>query len=53
LQRRSRPKPVPAEQEHLPLETRIGLTYHALEESLREWKQTLRQMNRLPIAAAA
>ena len=53
LQRRSKPRPVPAEQEHLPLETRIGLTYHALEESLREWKQTLRQMNRLPIAAAA
>ncbi|HSS78646.1 MAG TPA: fatty acid desaturase [Thermoanaerobaculia bacterium] len=53
LQRRSKPRPVPADQEHLPLETRIGLTYHALEESLREWKQTLRQMNRLPIAAAA
>jgi stearoyl-CoA desaturase (delta-9 desaturase) len=53
LQRRSRPRPVPADQEHLPLETRIGLTYHALEESLREWKLTLRQMNRLPIAAAA
>ncbi len=53
LQRRSKPRPVPADQENLPLETRIGLTYHALEESLREWKQTLRQMNRLPIAAAA
>ena len=25
LQRRSRPKPVPADQEHLPLETRVGL----------------------------
>lgn len=53
LQRRSKPRPVPADQENLPLETRIGLTYHALEESLREWKQTLRQTNRLPIAAAA
>ena len=53
LQRRSKPRPVPADQENLPLETRIGLTYHALEESLREWKQTLRQTNRLPIAATA
>lgn len=53
LQRRSKPKPVPAGQEHLPLETRIGLTYRALEEALQEWKQTLRQMNRLPVAATA
>ena len=53
LQRRSKPKPVPAGQEHLPIETRIGLTYRALEEALQEWKQTLRQMNRLPVAATA
>lgn len=51
LQRR-RPARVAPEQEHLPLETRIGLTYNALEQALREWKQTLRQMNRLPAAAA-
>ncbi len=38
-------------EEHLPLETRMGLTYHALEQALREWKQTLRQMNRLPVSA--
>src|SRR5215213_780606 len=50
LQRR-RPAKVDPEQEHLPLETRIGLTYNALEQALREWKQTLRQMNRLPVAA--
>jgi stearoyl-CoA desaturase (delta-9 desaturase) len=53
LQRRSKPKPIPAGQEHLPLETRIGLTYRALEEALQEWKQTLRQMNRLPVAVTA
>ena len=53
LQRRSKPKSVPAGQEHLPIETRIGLTYHALEEALREWKLTLRQMNRLPVAVPA
>ena len=52
LQRR-RPAKVDPEHEHLPLETRIGLTYHALEQALREWKQTLRQMNRLPVAVAA
>ena len=50
--RRTASKPAP-EHEHLPLETRIGLTYNALEQALREWKQTLRQMNRLPLAAAA
>jgi hypothetical protein len=44
---------VPAEgEEHLPLETRLGLTYNALEQALREWKQTLRQMKRLPVASA-
>jgi len=42
---------VDPEQESLPMETRIGLTYNALEQALREWKQTLRQMNRLPVAA--
>ncbi len=56
LQRRQRPKTVAsvgAGEEHLPLETRLGLTYRALEQALEEWKQTLRQMNRLPVAAAA
>jgi stearoyl-CoA desaturase (Delta-9 desaturase) len=51
LQRR-RPARVAVEEEHLPFETRIGLTYHALEQALREWKQTLKQMNRLPAIAA-
>jgi stearoyl-CoA desaturase (delta-9 desaturase) len=53
LQRRSKPRPIPEGQEHLPLETRVGLTYRALEEAMREWKQTLRQTNRLPVSAAA
>jgi stearoyl-CoA desaturase (Delta-9 desaturase) len=53
LQRRQKPKAVKAEEEHLPFETRLGLTYHALEKALEDWKQTLRQMNRLPVAAAA
>jgi stearoyl-CoA desaturase (delta-9 desaturase) len=51
LQRRRSGKPVSAEDEHLPLETRLGMTYNALEQALREWKQTLRQMNRLPVSA--
>ena len=38
-------------EEVLPLETRLGLTYHALEQALSEWKKTLRQTNRLPVAA--
>lgn len=50
LQRRHKPKPAAAE-EHLPLETRIGLAYNALEKALAEWKQTLRQMNQLPVMA--
>ena len=37
----------------LPLETRIGMTYNALEQALQEWKRTLRQMKRLPTAATA
>jgi stearoyl-CoA desaturase (delta-9 desaturase) len=53
LQRRQKPKAVKPEEEHLPFETRLGLTYHALERALEEWKETLRQMNRLPVAAAA
>ncbi|HEX6903622.1 MAG TPA: fatty acid desaturase [Thermoanaerobaculia bacterium] len=53
LQRRQKPKAVKPEEEHLPFETRLGLTYHALEKALEEWKQTLRQMNRLPVAMAA
>jgi stearoyl-CoA desaturase (delta-9 desaturase) len=51
LQRR-RPAAVAGE-EHLPLETRLGLTYNALEQALREWKRTLRQTKRLPVASAA
>jgi len=53
LQRRQKPKEVAPGEEHLPLETRIGLTYNKLEAALAEWKQTLRQMNRLPVAATA
>ena len=52
LQRR-KPKAAPAGQEHLPLETRIGLTYRALETALEDWKETLRQMKRLPTATPA
>jgi stearoyl-CoA desaturase (Delta-9 desaturase) len=53
LQRR-KPKAEPSEgEEHLPLETRLGLTYRALETALAEWKQTLRQMKRLPVAVPA
>ena len=54
LERRQRPKASSAPgEEHLPLETRLGLTYRALEEALGEWKRTLRQMKRLPIAMPA
>ena len=52
LQRRQK-KAVKPEEEHLPHETRLGLAFHALEKAMEEWKQTLRQMNRLPVAAAA
>ncbi|MFL6193071.1 MAG: acyl-CoA desaturase [Thermoanaerobaculia bacterium] len=52
LQRRRTAKTVEPEVEHLPHETRLGLTYHALEQALREWKKTLRQMDRLPVSAA-
>jgi stearoyl-CoA desaturase (delta-9 desaturase) len=51
LQRRQKPKAVAVEEENLPHETRLGLTYHAFEEALQEWKRTLRQTNRLPVAA--
>ncbi len=50
LQRR---KPKAGDEEHLPLETRLGLTYRALETALDEWKQTLRQTKRLPVAVPA
>jgi stearoyl-CoA desaturase (delta-9 desaturase) len=53
LQRRQKPKTVKPEDEHLPHETRLGLAFHALEEAMDEWKRTLRQMNRLPVATAA
>ncbi len=52
LQRRKAPVAAPGE-EALPLETRIGMTYNALEQALQEWKRTLRQMKRLPTAATA
>jgi len=51
LQRRARPRPAAPEVAHLPVETRIGLTYRALEKALVDWKQTLRQMKRLPANA--
>jgi stearoyl-CoA desaturase (delta-9 desaturase) len=52
LQRRQqKPRPAPGE-EHLPLETRLGLAYNALEHALQEWKSTLRQMKRLQAATA-
>jgi stearoyl-CoA desaturase (delta-9 desaturase) len=51
LQRRQKPKAVSVEEETLPHETRLGLTYRAFEEALQEWKRTLRQTNRLPVAA--
>lgn len=53
LERRQKPKAAAAGEEHLPHETRLGLTYRALEKALEEWQQTLRQMNRLPVASAA
>lgn len=54
LQRRPATKAAAEQQEpHLPWETRLGLTYHALEKALAEWKQTLRQMNRLPVLATS
>jgi stearoyl-CoA desaturase (Delta-9 desaturase) len=51
LQRRARPQAPAPEVAHLPLETRVGLTYRALEKALVDWKQTLRQTKRLPAAA--
>jgi len=53
LQRRARPQEPAPEVAHLPIETRIGLTYHALEKALADWKQTLRQTKRLPVTATA
>jgi stearoyl-CoA desaturase (delta-9 desaturase) len=52
LQRRQKPQ-VEAGEENLPFETRVGLTYHALEKALQEWKKTLRQAKRLPVSATA
>jgi stearoyl-CoA desaturase (delta-9 desaturase) len=52
LQRRQKPKELEPGEDNLPHETRLGLTYHALEKALAEWKQTLRQMNNLPPATA-
>jgi stearoyl-CoA desaturase (delta-9 desaturase) len=52
LQRRARPQEPAPEVAHLPIETRIGLTYRALEKALVDWKQTLRQTKRLPAAVA-
>lgn len=54
LQRRRRPAALEAETDpQLPLETRVGLAYHALEQALRDWKKTLREMNRMPVGATA
>jgi stearoyl-CoA desaturase (delta-9 desaturase) len=52
FERRRAPAPSP-EHEHLPHETRLGMIHHALEQALAEWRQILRQMKRLPAAAAA
>lgn len=57
LQRQRRPlRPVP-EIPAVPAadapESRLGAMHHALDQALRDWKQTLRQMRRLPHAAAA
>ena len=46
-------RPKKNEEHQIPFETRLGLCYHAVEKALDEWKQTLRQTNRLPVAAAA
>jgi stearoyl-CoA desaturase (Delta-9 desaturase) len=53
LQRRQKPKAVEPDEEALPHETRLGLTYRALEEALEEWKRTVRQTKRLPVGAVA
>jgi stearoyl-CoA desaturase (delta-9 desaturase) len=50
LQRR-RPREAQAGEEEMPHETRIGLTYRALEDAMREWKRTLRQTKRLTAEA--
>jgi stearoyl-CoA desaturase (delta-9 desaturase) len=42
-----------AEEAELPEETRLGLCYHALEEALAEWRQVLRQLQRMPAALPA
>jgi stearoyl-CoA desaturase (delta-9 desaturase) len=47
------PQPVAMEVAEVPHETRLGLVHHALEQSLSEWKQILRQMKRLPVALPA
>ncbi|HEY4592310.1 MAG TPA: fatty acid desaturase, partial [Thermoanaerobaculia bacterium] len=52
LQRRQKPKAVAAGEEEMPHETRLGLTYRALEEAMQEWKRTLRQTKRLAATAA-
>jgi stearoyl-CoA desaturase (delta-9 desaturase) len=51
LQRRQKPKAAPAGEEALPHETRLGMSYRALEEAMREWKRTLRQTKRLTATA--
>jgi stearoyl-CoA desaturase (delta-9 desaturase) len=53
LQRRQKPKAVEPDEEALPHETRLGLTYRALEQALEEWKRTVRQTKRLPVGAVA
>ena len=52
LQRRPAGDAAGAAGQDLP-ETRLGMIHHALEQALREWKQTLRQMNRRSTATAA
>ena len=52
IERRGKvPTPLPGH-EDLPVETLRGMIYRSLDEALEEWRLTLRQMRRLPGAAA-
>jgi len=53
MQRRGAKAPAAPELEHLPVETRLGMIHHALEQALADWRQTLRQMKQLPAVAFA
>jgi len=54
IERRGGGVPAPAPgHEDLPIETVRGMIYRSFEEALAEWRVTLRQMRRLPVATAA